>query len=162
MDHSKCDELFQASKALLKKSGLVRWSRQAEAFVPMFPSTDDFKFEGYWKDEFHPVFGRYMAWVLFAVGAENLAKAACLCGRLVEWPNKKRVLKELEQLCIQECDKTRMLESYRLLQKTRNRDVHGFVPNVRRGDFRDIEPTYVPVFNVLAEVVRRNHPTGTE
>ena len=78
MSHSKCDALFEASKALLEKSGLARWDDQTFTFVPMYPSDDDFELEKHWKTELHSKFGRYMAWVLFSVGAENLAKAACV------------------------------------------------------------------------------------
>ena len=84
MSHSECETLFEASKALLKTSGLARWSGQTFTFVPMYPGNDDSEFENYWKEEFHSIFGRYMAWVLFSVGAENLAKAACVCNGLVQ------------------------------------------------------------------------------
>ena len=83
MNHAKCDTLLEASKALLRKSGLARWDDQTFAFVPMYPSNEDYEFEEYWKGEFHSRFGRYMAWVLFSVGAENLAKAACVCNKVV-------------------------------------------------------------------------------
>ena len=73
MNHSKCRTLFEAGAALLRKSGLVHWSGQTLAFVPTYPGTDDSEFEKYLKAEFHPKLGRYMAWVLFSVGAENLA-----------------------------------------------------------------------------------------
>ena len=83
MSHSECDALFEASKALLEKSRLARWDEQTFTFVPMYPSNDDLEFEKHWKTEFHSKFGRYMAWVLFSVGAENLAKAASVCNGVV-------------------------------------------------------------------------------
>ena len=83
MSHAKCDTLFEASKALFRKSGLARWDNQTFTFVPMYPGDDDFEFEKHRKKEFHSEFGRYMAWVLFSVGAENLAKAACVCNGVV-------------------------------------------------------------------------------
>lgn len=83
MIHSRCDTLLEASKALLEKSGLARWDVQTFTFVPMYPGDDDFEFEERWKSEYQTKFGRYMAWVLFSVGAENLAKAACVCNRVV-------------------------------------------------------------------------------
>ena len=49
----------------------------------MYPGNEDYEFEEHWKGEFHSKFGRYMAWVLFSVGAENLAKAACVCNKVV-------------------------------------------------------------------------------
>ena len=83
MDHSKCRPLFEASKALLGKSGLVRWNDQTGMFAPKHPSNNDSEFEKFWKARFHQEFGRYIAWVLFSVGAENLAKAACVCNGVV-------------------------------------------------------------------------------
>ena len=83
MDHSSCRNLLEASKALLRKSGLSRWSGQTGAFTPRYPSSNDCEFEKFCKSEFHPKFGRYIAWVLFSVGAENLAKAACVCNEVV-------------------------------------------------------------------------------
>ena len=83
MNHAKCDTLLEASKALLRKSGLARWDDQTFAFVPMYPGNEDYEFEEHWKEEFRSRFGRYMAWVLFSVGAENLAKAACVCNKVV-------------------------------------------------------------------------------
>ena len=83
MNHSKCEPLFEASKVLLKESGLARWSDQTFAFVPIHLGNDDCEFEKYWKNRFHSKFGRYMAWVLFSVGAENLVKAACVCNKVV-------------------------------------------------------------------------------
>ena len=38
MNHAKCDTLLEASKALLRKSGLARWDDQTFAFVPMIPT----------------------------------------------------------------------------------------------------------------------------
>ena len=84
VNHAKCDTLLEASKALLRKSGLARWDDQTFAFVPMYPGNEDYEFEEHWKEEFHSRFGRYMAWVLFSVGAENLAKAACVCNKAVD------------------------------------------------------------------------------
>ena len=83
MNHAKCETLLEASKALLRKIGLARWDDQTFAFVPMYPGNEDYEFEEHWKEEFHSRFGRYMAWVLFSVGAENLAKAACVCNKVV-------------------------------------------------------------------------------
>ena len=79
MSHSDCQLLFEAGKALVEKSGLARYSG------PYFVACEDREgFNEYWKEGFHPTFGRYMAWVLFVVGAENLAKAACVCNKVVK------------------------------------------------------------------------------
>ena len=71
MSHTSCQVLFEAGQALVAKSGLAKYS--GAYFVAC---DDEAGFDEYWKREFHPEFGRYMAWVLFSVGAENLAKAA--------------------------------------------------------------------------------------
>ena len=127
MSHFECDTLFEASKALLKKSGLARWGDQAFVFVPMYPGDDDSEFEKYWKKEFHSKFGRYMAWVLFSVGAENLAKAACVCYEITTGPDYGtlgRYTKSgglLDQLCEKpsnsDCDKTRLTQGYKITQE---------------------------------------------
>ena len=167
MSHFECDTLFEASKALLKKSGLARWGDQAFVFVAMYPGDDDSEFEKYWKKEFHSKFGRYMAWVLFSVGAENLAKAACVCYEITTGPDYGtlgRYTKSgglLDQLCEKpsnsDCDKTRLTQGYKSLKRARNRDVHGYVANKRREDFPAVEPIFVPAFNILVEAMRRNH-----
>ena len=74
MTHADCQILFDAGKALLAKSGLAHFD--GRHFVAC---NDKPRFDSYWEAEFHPEFGRYMAWVLFSVGAENLAKTACVC-----------------------------------------------------------------------------------
>ena len=74
MSHSRCQILFEAGKALVEKSGLAHYS--GSAFVVCDSKA---RFDHYWRKTFHPELGRYMAWVLFSVGAQNLAKAACVC-----------------------------------------------------------------------------------
>ena len=86
MHHSDCKLLFEAGKALLVKSGLVCWDEHAFIFAPKYQSNDDTAFENWWKKAFHCEFGRYIAWVLFSVGSENLVKAACLCNGVVPKP----------------------------------------------------------------------------
>ena len=83
MSHSECETLFEASKALLKTRDLPL-ERPDFHFRAYVPGQRRFRFEKYWKEEFHSIFGRYMVWVLFSVGAENLAKAACVCNGLVQ------------------------------------------------------------------------------
>ena len=85
MDHSKCEPLFEAGKVLLGESGLVRWNSETSVFEARYPGNNDCNFEQFWKSKFHQEFGRYIAWVLFSVGAENLAKAACVCNDVVKY-----------------------------------------------------------------------------
>ena len=84
MNHDECGNLFGASRSLLKGSGLVQWN--GDSFVCNGAEDD---LEQCWKDSFDPQFGRYMAWVWFSVGAENLAKAALACHDLVEKETKE-------------------------------------------------------------------------
>ena len=79
MSHYECGNLFRASKSLLEGSGLVRYS--GDCFVG---TGDQEGLEKCWRDKFDQDFGRYMAWVWFSVGAENLAKAALVCNGLLE------------------------------------------------------------------------------
>lgn len=166
LSHSDCDSLLEVSKVLLIKSGLINWSCQDLEFAPSHPNGDDSEFEEHWKKEFHPKFGRYMAWVLFSVGAENLVKAACVCNRIVEGPwygtlerytRRNGLLHDLcEKVIIRNCDETKLTEGYKSLKEVRNRDVHGYVANERRGDFPAIEPIFVPAFNILVMAMNKN------
>ena len=79
MSHYECGNLFRASKALLQGSGLVRYRNDTFAC-----NSDEEGLERRWREDFDQDFGRYMAWVWFSVGAENLAKAALICNRLLE------------------------------------------------------------------------------
>ena len=85
MNHYECQNLFKAGKSLLTKSGLVRY--YGDSFVS---NNNEDDVEKYWRETFAPEFGRYMAWVWFSVGAENLVKAALVCNELVE--GKEQVL----------------------------------------------------------------------
>ena len=77
--HYECLNLFGAGKSLLQKSGLVRYCGHSfEA------NKHEDNFEEYWQHNFDAEFGRYMAWVWFSVGAENLVKAALVCNGLIE------------------------------------------------------------------------------
>ena len=79
MSHYECRKLFEAGKSLLEGSRLVRYSNG------IFLSNDDEEgLETYWKENFAPGFGRYMAWVWFSIGAEKLVKAALVCNGLLE------------------------------------------------------------------------------
>ena len=66
----------------MEGSGLVRYS--GDSFVC---NNDKEGLEVFWKENFDKDFGRYMAWVWFSVGAENLVKAALVCtGLLTQKP----------------------------------------------------------------------------
>ena len=59
--------------------GLVRYC--GNSFVC---NGDEGALESWWAEKFDAKFGRYMAWVWFSVGAENLVKAALVCSGLLE------------------------------------------------------------------------------
>ena len=78
MTHHQCNNLFQAGKTLLEKSQLVLYTGQS------FKGNSNYdKVKKHWCKNFDPQFGRYMAWVWFSVGAENLAKAALTCNGVI-------------------------------------------------------------------------------
>ena len=79
MNHYECGNLFGASKSLLEGSGLVR--NCGDSFAC---NSDQEGLERWWSGSFDAEFGRYMAWVWFSVGAENLVKAALVCNGLLE------------------------------------------------------------------------------
>ena len=166
MHHSDCKLLFEAGKALLVKSGLVCWDEHAFIFAPKYQSNDDTAFENWWKKAFHCEFGRYIAWVLFSVGSENLVKAACLCNGVVPKTPKLKPLgtfveEHLPKLNISAKKKSDLIEGYRLLKCIRNRDVHDYKANERRLNFTSVESQFVPAFNILAETMKTKHHGGS-
>ena len=56
MDHTNCRVLFEAGKALGEKSGLAHYCG-----LHFVAREDKAVFDDYWKEDFHPTFGRYMA-----------------------------------------------------------------------------------------------------
>ena len=84
MNHYECGNLFRASKRLLEGSGLVRYSNDT-----LVCNSDERGLEKWWRENLDQEFGRYMAWVWFSVGAENLVKAALVCNGLLE--QKRRI-----------------------------------------------------------------------
>ena len=159
MSHANCQVLFQAGHVLVEKSGLAHY------WGPLFVACDNqVTFDEYWEEEFHPTFGRYMAWVLFSVGAENLAKAACVCNGVVK-ASSKPALEDytkskghFQELCKKTgiCGdvKYTLQEGYKRLKNIRNRDAHTYRKNVRSRDFPLVKQTFVPAFNVVVEAMR--------
>ena len=79
MNHYECGDLFGASKRLLEGSGLVRYCNDT-----FMSNSDEEGLERCWRKNFEQDFDRYMAWVWFSVGAENLVKAALVCNGLLQ------------------------------------------------------------------------------
>ena len=160
MKHKSCQHLFEAGKALVEKSGLANYCG------PHFIACDSqAALSHYWQSEFHTTFGRYMAWVLFSVGAENLAKAACVCNNVVkashkptleDYTKRKGHFRELcRKIELIGGERSTLQEGYVRLTKVRNRDAHSYRENVRRLDFPLVEQEFVPAFNVLLGAMRQ-------
>ena len=110
-----------------------------------------------------------MAWVLFSVGAENIAKAACVCNQVVTAKSKLKLEVYIKSkgrfrdLCkktgICDDDEYTLQEGYKRLKRVRDRDAHSYRKNVRSTNFPLVEQTFVPAFNILVEAMRRGgHP----
>ena len=158
MDQSEGNLLFEAGQALLVKSGLVCWDDPTFAFASRYQGDNDSEFEKWWKQTFHPKFGRYMAWVLFAVGSENLVKGACVYngfgpkagqppGTLGKCVNTLPALCKCRTICGER--ETILTDGYKLLLKIRNRDAHSYKANKRKLNFQSVEKVFVPAFNIL-------------
>ena len=162
MDHVDCRVLFEAGKALVEKSGLAHY--RGSHFVA---SEDKAVFDDRWKEDFHPTFGRYMAWVLFSVGAENLAKAACVCNGVVKVSSKptleRYVNRHFRELCKKPgfygaLNEHTLISGFQGLVKVRNRDAHSYRKNMRDADFPFVKETFVPAFNIVVEAMQhRGH-----
>ncbi len=155
MNHHSCEELFRAGTALLEKSGLVRYCAQDQRF---YSCNDEAAFEKYHKSKFHEELGRYMAWVLFSVGAENLAKASCVCaGKIsadekhLQLSNYKLPLKKLNS-----CDAKQLDSGFRELERVRNRDAHAFHRDVRKDDFHLTKEQFAPLLNIFRKTMERH------
>ena len=70
---------FRSRQESVGKSGIILYC--GHSFVC---NNHEDKLEEYWGENFDRDFGRYMAWVWFSVGAENLAKAALVCNGLLD------------------------------------------------------------------------------
>ena len=173
--HHECDKILSAGRTLIEKSHLA--SYQNGAFVAC---TNCQVFECRVKADFHQRFGRYMAWVWFAVGAENLAKAACLCNgcpeyspeghygaleKFIRWDKQaKKYVGHLVKLAthLPKEDRPALLNGYLKLRDIRNRDLHTFKEDVRKGNFPLVESHFVPAFNVLLGTMQVHHPEAED
>src|SRR5215813_4819888 len=63
-----------AAAALLENSRLVHWNTDGSQFEALDRDGSELA----WRSQVDPVFGRLVSWILFAVGAEFLAKGLCL------------------------------------------------------------------------------------
>ena len=156
MGHEACQLLFEAGKALVERSGLALYC------APYFVACgSEARFDEYWKEKFHPTFGRYMAWVLFSVGAENLAKAACVCHNLFKPTSSPRLSKYtgkhfnklFGEFEYSSGSRLKLTEGYRRLNKVRDRDAHAYRENERSANFPLVKQKFVPAFNVLVDAM---------
>lgn len=152
MSNSDYQLLFEAGKTLIEKSGLSIY--RASRFVAC---EDKEAFDKYWQDGFDHRFGRYMAWVLFGVGAENLAKAACVCNGVKVGDRSTLghyVAEHFGELCNNmgvsgSASEQLLMNGYECLRKIRNRDAHSYQENVRDADLPLVAQWFVPAFNIL-------------
>ena len=151
-------ELFGVSIALIEKSGLAKFNDGC-----FKAETCEAKFEKYWESRFHKEYGRYMVWILFEVGAENLAKAACVRAGIVKVSSKPRLhhytqtyFKKLpDKASVNAKDLIALTEGYKELGRVRNRDAHSFRKGERQADFPLVEKQLVPAFNILVKTLFR-------
>ena len=132
------------------------------------------RFEKYVSEQLDPQYGRYIAWVLFSVGAENLAKAACVCSgcvpvssdghygelgkymRRVNGEPKGHLVRLALARYLTDSDRKALTDGYLKLIDIRNRDAHTYVPTVRHLNFPDVEKHFVPAFNILVRTMQCN------
>ena len=154
MSQSRWENLYDAGKTLIEKSGLARYADQE--FVAC---GNESKFSKYWKTTFDPTYGRYMAWILFEVGAENLAKAACLYKK-VQVSCKATLHGFLmdggyfKELGLSTSAFSTLIEGYEELERVRNRDAHSYRRGVRGNDFPLVKDKCVPALNILVKAMK--------
>ena len=157
MSQSDWQNLFDAGKALVEKSGLARYCGQG-----FITCGNEAEFKRYWKKKFDPTYGRYMAWILFEVGAENLAKAACVSWGDVQVSSKPTLetyinqhFNKLGENCgLSDYDRCMLKEAFQRLKKVRNRDAHSYRKGVRSANFADVEDKFLPALNVLVKAIK--------
>jgi hypothetical protein len=162
MNHKECDLLFKAGKALILESRLVKWN--GFEFEPLFDGNCDCDFEAWLKGAYQHEYGRYISWVLFSVGMENLAKAACVCRKALEKDanGKYGTLSQVRQrgISIYKGDVTdpKLVKDFRArwekLEKIRNDEAHAFYIHTRRKHYRELEPHLIPLSNDLVKILR--------
>ena len=96
------------------------------------------------------------------VGAENLAKAACVCNEVVKLHHRPSlgnyVDKHFRKLCCGTglCggDEERpLIEGYKRLTDVRNRDAHSYHRDVRDADFPLVKDSFVAALDVLMKIM---------
>lgn len=158
MSHVNCQILFEAGQTLMEKSGLAGY--QGARFVAC---GNQAAFNEHWEEVFHPTLGRYMAWVLFSVGAENLAKAVCICNGVQVSPRATlgaytRSGGYFQALFqgngLSDVDFRTLQGGYKRLGQIRNRDAHSYHKGVRSADFPLVEQWFVPAFNIAVDAMK--------
>ena len=159
MGHVHCQMIFEAGQALIEKSGLANY--HGAHFVACGNQAE---FNEHWEKVFHPTLGRYMAWVLFSVGAENLAKAVCVCNgvqvssraTLGAYTKSGGYFQELSRdPGLGDVDLRALQEGYKRLGQVRNRDAHSYHKDVRSANFPLVEEWFVPAFNIAVDAMKR-------
>ncbi|MCY4365311.1 MAG: hypothetical protein OXE17_03680 [Chloroflexi bacterium] len=162
MKHKERDFLFTAGKSLLLESKLVYWN--GIKFEPFFRGSCDCDYEAWLKSAFQHEYGRYISWVLFSVGMENLAKAACVCGNTVhkDSSGKYGTLGKLKNNGIKaykmnESDPALVASfgsRWEELTSIRYDEAHAYYHETRRRHYEKLEPVLIPFSNDLVSILR--------
>ena len=138
-----------AAHVLIEKSGLACYHGSHDyPFIARHKQS----FDRHWPT-FDPTFGRYMAWLWFEVGGENLAKAACVHAGYVTIEEQVTLgdycSKYFRRFFLSDDDRAALRRGYKELKKRRNEDAHSYHVNVRDDYFPKVATHFVPAFNVL-------------
>ena len=126
---------YRAARKLIEESGLACYHGSPHHFV----ACTEQSFEDHWQ-ALDPLLGRYMFWLWFEVGGENLAKAACIREKLFTISDHvtmgKCLNKYLQMLPVANPgDLCTLRKGYKRLACRRNRDAHVFHLNERDAYF---------------------------
>jgi len=126
---------------------LIAWSKLAtQTGTQLKAATDQAGFNLHWPT-IDPKFGRWLCWVAFGVGAENVVKGA--------FAQRQYDLKQfgaslpLKTFLGMPDEHVEFVSTaiFRLATEVRNRDAHEYVPNVRNNDFPYLASEFVPALN---------------
>lgn len=111
-----------AAASLLEKSRLVEWDTAIYKFQPVKWEVFDLS----WRD-IDPVFGRLICWIMFAAGAEFLAKGICLVNGIGEFRDDREVPRYPDKIT------SKWISEFR-----KNQDVGGTMTVTNFGTLKDL------------------------
>ncbi len=164
--HDECAVLLSAGRELIDISGLAKWSTTSESFGVRFSKPG---FEAYHVKKFGGDHSRYIAWIVFSVGVENLVKSTLKCNNIkctrltLDGFLRKDKENNLVGLCVQlftkhpVIDRNIFLAGLNQLKDFRNRDLHQYAINVRDSNFTEVENNIIPALNELLKALDHVH-----